>query len=299
MPEEKIIKSSEKRVLKRITKLMDSQEPKIQGEGLMRISPFDDYIMLTINGDVEGSATPLDLTGMGVLYLSFFDESQEIKIKQYDNIESLEPTRGQVVFRISKEDSKRILSLGNDKFYVSSRMNEGEESSDESVLYMGKFISFEEFPKKTLSEKLRALELSSNKEIAALRESNKVIAEEKKQQQAQIESLKLLLQQEQTQNSSLINQLDSLVSEVSKAKADEVKQAVEANVSNIKASQVKLQDKKRDNKKKSIKELEQTSAIINEKTSKPVNRSNFTQSSRLKTNKGYTSGDDVPEYDND
>jgi predicted nucleic acid-binding Zn-ribbon protein len=163
-------------------------------------------------------------------------------------------------------------------------MDAGDEKSDESVIYMGKFISFEDFPKKTLTERIEELQKQHQEELKALNAKLTKETERAKETQVEVESLKLLLKQEQTKNTTLVNQLDKLVSEVSKAKADEVLQTVTNNITDIKTGQVKLQeDSKKANSKKSDKELENMNSIVNEEKSKPVKRSNFVGKTQSKT----------------
>ena len=125
-----------------------------QGDGTIRISPFDDYILFTIYEERNGSDTPIDFLSAGSIFLSFIGENDEIKIPYYTNVKQMDLSAGQVLFRISAEDSKKILALDNNNFYVSVQMQaEGENASDESVIYTGKFLSFADEAQQSLTDK--------------------------------------------------------------------------------------------------------------------------------------------------
>lgn len=252
--------------IKKIVKLVDNEIPMIQGEAYLRISPFDDYFMFTINTISGNINIPVDLTGMGVFYLSFFDTNQEIKIPNYTNIKDLEPTKGQVVFRISKEDSKRILSLTNNIFYISNRMESDNQFSDESVLYTGKFIKFNEFPGVILSEKLTKLEESKNKEIELL--NNKITELEKKLNSLELEKVNLsaAIQSEITKNNNLLNGLNSIKGDLPSVKFNKITSLIDKNSSKT------VDTKKIKETSKSEKGLESTSSILNKENTKPIKR---------------------------
>ena len=142
------------RIYKKFTDLAVDDVILPQGDGTIRISPFDDYILFTIYEERGGSDTPIDFLSAGTIFLSFIGEDDEIKIPYYTNVEQMDLSAGQVLFRISAEDSKKILALDNNNFYVSVQMiAENGDASDESVIYTGKFLSFADEAQQSLTDK--------------------------------------------------------------------------------------------------------------------------------------------------
>ncbi len=110
------------------------------GDGTIRISPFDDYIIFTLYDDTVGSVpvdpanqkqenpneaaafvntaeSPIDLSNVGTLTLVFVGENDEIRIPNWTQVQNVDLSQGQVLFRIDKESSKKILSLLNEIDY--------------------------------------------------------------------------------------------------------------------------------------------------------------------------------------
>jgi hypothetical protein len=257
---------AENNKLKKIVKLVDNNTPKLQGEAYLRISPFDDYFMFTLNSLVDGENIPINLVNMGTFYLSFFDQNQEIKIPNYTNIKDLEIDKGQVVFRISKEDSKRILSINNNVFYISNRMEDGDEVSDESVIYTGKFIKFDEFSEKVLSDKITELETTKNEEINNLLDKIASLEETILKLEEDKVNLNNSLQNEILKNNNLVDGIESIKNKLTQEEITKINTVVEKNITKIKDS------KKLKNPIKSVKGLENTSAILNKENSKPIKR---------------------------
>lgn len=168
-------------VYQKFTSLGVSTKPLPQGEAVIRISPFDDYILFTLFQDPSSGnlsiPIPIDLSSVGSLYISFIGENSEIRIPYHTRVAEVDMASGQVLFRISKEESKKILVLDNDNFYISSvRVNkEGNAVSDESVLYTGKFLKLSDEAQQSMTEKYDTLlalsierETSSQAKIAQL-----------------------------------------------------------------------------------------------------------------------------------
>lgn len=122
----------------------------LNGEAYIGISPFDSYFMFNIFHEVDGQDTYLDLSQSGNLYLNFFNDNEEIKILNLSNISGIDSKLGQVVFKISKVNAKKILGFKSNTFYISSLKQNADQSSDESVLYTGKFFPYEQLPENVL-----------------------------------------------------------------------------------------------------------------------------------------------------
>ena len=184
------VTKEESEYFKRFTSLNPSAEPLPQGDGVIRISPFDDYVIFTIfdetteikpsntpskaipgispsADDVINTAdTPIDLSNVGTLTLVFVGENDEIRIPNWTQVQEVDLSQGQVLFRISKEDSKKILALDNQNFYISTRMEDENGISDESVLYTGTFLNLQDSVQQNMTDKLNAQALLYSRELA-------------------------------------------------------------------------------------------------------------------------------------
>ena len=164
--------SNQAEYFKRFTSLNPTAEPLPQGDGQIRISPFDDYVIFTLfdetgeNGDLADS--PIDLSNVGTLTLVFVGENDEIRIPNWTQVENVDLAQGQVLFRIDKENSKKILSLDNKNFYISTRMEDEFGISDESVLYTGTFLGLTDAAQERLTAKMNAQSLLYSEELARL-----------------------------------------------------------------------------------------------------------------------------------
>ena len=162
----------EKEYFKRFTSLNPTAEALPQGDGTIRISPFDDYVIFTIfdetgeNGDYAD--TPIDLSNVGTLTLVFVGEDDEIRIPNWTQVQDVDLSQGQVLFRIDKENSKKILALDNQNFYISTRMEDEHGVSDESVLYTGTFLGLTDAAQESLTSKLNTQGLLYARELAEL-----------------------------------------------------------------------------------------------------------------------------------
>ncbi len=185
------VTKKEAEYFKRFTSLNPSAEPLPQGDGVIRISPFDDYVIFTLfdetteikPGSTDSKAiaenpsladsvintadTPIDLSNVGTLTLVFVGENNEIRIPNWTQVQEVDLSQGQVLFRISKEDSKKILALDNQNFYISTRMEDESGVSDESVLYTGTFLTLQDSVQQTMTDKLNQQALLYSKELAS------------------------------------------------------------------------------------------------------------------------------------
>ena len=116
------LSEKETQVYKRFVNLSVNEEPKSQGEGTIKISPFDDYFIFTIFDETDGVNTPIDLSNVGTLYMVFIGEKDEIRIPNYTNVQNVDMASGQVLFRIDSDDAKKILALDNRNFYISTKI---------------------------------------------------------------------------------------------------------------------------------------------------------------------------------
>ncbi len=166
------VTKKEREYFKKFTSLNPTAEPLPQGEGTIRISPFDDYVIFTLfdetgeNGDLAD--TPIDLSNVGTLTLVFTGTNDEIRIPNWTQVKEVDLSQGQVLFRIDKENSKKILALDNQNFYISTRMEDESGTSDESVLYVGTFLTVQDEAKQSMTAKFNDQALLYAQELAKL-----------------------------------------------------------------------------------------------------------------------------------
>lgn len=116
-----------------------------QGEGPIGISPFDNFYQFIIYNNAISTALGVgepqlvDLTQVGTIYINFFDQATglKIKLKSYTNIKQLNPVNGEVVFKIPSEESSKILGLTDKTYYISTVLETGGGTSEETLLYTG------------------------------------------------------------------------------------------------------------------------------------------------------------------
>ena len=109
----------EKEYYQRFVNLSVNEVPLPQGDGMIRISPFDDYYLFTLYDEVDGEDKPIDLSNVGSLYLNFIGDTDDIDILNHTQVEEVDLSQGEVLFRITRSDSKKILALSNNNFYKS------------------------------------------------------------------------------------------------------------------------------------------------------------------------------------
>ncbi len=166
------VTKKEREYFKKFTSLNPTSEPLPQGEGTIRISPFDDYVIFTLfdetgeNGELAD--TPIDLSNVGTLTLVFTGANDEIRIHNWTQVKEVDLSQGQVLFRIDKENSKKILALDNQNFYISTRMEDESGTSDESVLYVGTFLTVQDEAKQSMTAKFKEQALLYARELECL-----------------------------------------------------------------------------------------------------------------------------------
>ena len=220
-------------IYKRFKNLSVSEEILPQGDGTIRISPFDDYILFTLFNEVDGSDVPIDLSNVGKLYINFVGKNDIIKIPYYVNVYELDLSQGQVLFRISEEDSKKILALDNKNFFVSSQMmSENGEVSDETTLYTGKFLSFSDEAQESMTSKYNRLLDTSSAEVAALAEEVQKLKKERNELKNKIENNETTIATLRSSNAELTNSLADVSAELTSASLE----AAQANAAAAQAA---------------------------------------------------------------
>jgi uncharacterized membrane-anchored protein YhcB (DUF1043 family) len=213
------LSKTEAEFYKKFKSLSVNEKPMPQGDGTVRISPFDDYFIFTLYDEVDGADTPIDLSNVGTIYMVFIGKTDQIRIPNYTNVQDVDLSAGQVLFRIDKDSSQKILALGNRNFYISTMMTDPDGMSDESVIYTGTFLSFEESAKVSLTQQLEDARIEYSRQLASLQATidllNQDIAEKDTviaQQTAVIETLK-------ESNQNLSNEISVLAERLSSTEA--------------------------------------------------------------------------------
>lgn len=120
-----------------------------KGDICLRLNPFDNFRMFTLYENWKNDARkPIDLSSGQKIYLVFKSNKKEIRIPEYDLINSnynVDKVNGQVLFKISKKNAIDALAMDSDTFYITRVYDimdsSGKKviSSEEEVLYTGKF----------------------------------------------------------------------------------------------------------------------------------------------------------------
>ena len=230
--------------IKKFEKVSSDLTPLLQGDGIIKISPFDDYFLFTLFDEKEGADIPIDLSNVGTIFISFVDKTNEIKIPNYTNVDDIDLSSGQVLFRISKENSKKILSLKTRTFYISTSLISDNSQSDESVLYTGNFTEINEAGKEILTNKINEITNKYTEELSNLQIELEKLKFENKEKQNTIEKQQITLKAISQSNEELVNEIDELNKEVNSNKIKEIQKRAQesqkmntdlknANISNI------------------------------------------------------------------
>jgi len=165
---------TEKEFYQKFVNLSVNEMPLPSGDGTIRISLFDDYYLFTMFDEVDGEDTPIDLSNVGDLYLNFIGEEDEIDILNHTQVDEIDLSKGEVLFRITRSDSKKILALSNNNFYISTRMVDREDgsTSDESVLYQGIWLAVDDANRISLTRQIEEMRVEYSILLAKLQDEN-------------------------------------------------------------------------------------------------------------------------------
>jgi len=120
-----------------------------KGDICLRLNPFDNFRMFTLYENWRNNdRKPIDLSNGQKIYLIFKSKKKEIRIPEYDLINSdynVDKVNGQVLFKISKKNAIDALAMDSDVFYITRVYDVMDStgkkvlSSEEEVLYTGRF----------------------------------------------------------------------------------------------------------------------------------------------------------------
>ena len=168
------LSKTQKEYFQRFVNLSVNEEALVQGEGVIRISPFDDYFLFTMYDEIDSEDTPIDLSNVGDIFINFIGTSDEINIKNWTQVNEVDLSQGEVLFKISKDDSKKVLALNNNNFYISTKMVSASDDSvsDESILYQGTWLAFDAANRDRLTSQIAEQQLEYSRELGILKEEN-------------------------------------------------------------------------------------------------------------------------------
>jgi len=195
----------------RLEQISSTDKVYQQGEGPISITPFDNFYLFIIYNNAKSTAVGLgepqlvDLTNVGTIYINFYDKPTglKIKLKSYNNIKEINPANGEVVFKIPAEDANKILGISDTSFYISTVLETGGGTSEETLLYTGVWYNAKGKYDKVASDTIVDLQTSYNNLITSTTASNNVYT-------AQINSLKSEISYNQQYIKSLENKISEL-----------------------------------------------------------------------------------------
>jgi len=225
------VTKTQKEYYQKFVNLAVNEKPLPQGDGMIRISPFDDYFLFTIFDEIEGEDTPIDLSNVGDISINFIGTTDEINIKNHTQVAEVDLSKGEVLFRITKSDSKKVLALDNNNFYISTKMVSDLDGSisDESILYQGLWLSFDASSRITLTAQIEEQRLVYSDELARLKLENDALKKENVELINSASEDTLTTQSLQNSNEELTNELADLSKNFKSSKIESInRQAKEA-----------------------------------------------------------------------
>jgi hypothetical protein len=173
-----------------------------KGDICLKINPFDNFRMFTLYSDWRSDdRKPIDLSNGQKIYLVFKSRNKEIRIPEYDLINSeysVDKVNGQVLFKISKKNAIDILAMDTRVFYITRLYDitdyTGEKvlSSDEEVLYTGQWKDESSNTIDNYTSQIKSLMSmleDRNKQIKDLQEANIRLMEQNAELATSVEKL--------------------------------------------------------------------------------------------------------------
>ena len=191
-----------------------------KGDICLKLNPFDNFRMFTLYENWRSDdRTPLDLSNGQKVYLVFKSKNKEIRIPEYDLIDSeysVDKVNGQVLFKISKKNAIDILAMDTNVFYI-TRVYEvtdytGEKvvTSDEEVLYTGQWKDESQNTVDNYTSQLKTVTSildDRNQQIKDLMESNARLMQQNAEYAETINNL-------QSENEKMTNEISDLEAKI-------------------------------------------------------------------------------------
>lgn len=196
-----------------------------KGDICLKLNPFDNFRLFTLYEDWRSDdRKPIDLSNGQKIYLVFKSKNKEIRIPEYDMIDSdytVDKVNGQVLFKIAKKQAVDILAMDTRVFYITRIYNitdyTGEKvlSSEEEVLYTGQWKDETSNTVDNYTAQLKNLMdivNERNKQIQDLQESNVKLMEQNTDFATTLTTL-------QEENDKLLSQLAALEAKLAEYEA--------------------------------------------------------------------------------
>jgi len=217
----------QKEYFQRFVNLSINDQPLPQGDATIRISLFDDYFLFTLYDEIDGEDTPIDLSNVGSIFINFIGNADEIDIKNHTQVEEVDLSQGQVLFRITRSDSKKILALDNNNFYISTKMIDETDGSisDESVVYQGIWLAFDDANRTSLISQIEEQRIEYSIQLGNLQDENTKLKEDNAFLVTSSGEDDLTIQQLQNSNTDLTDEIAILSADLDSTTVDALNRA--------------------------------------------------------------------------
>jgi hypothetical protein len=196
----------------------------LPGDGTLVVPDFDSYVMFDFSQKLPDNTTvETDLSSAGVIYLTFVDDQRQVKIPSLDKVANANKVIGQVVFKISSDQSSAIFQLSNRYYFVSSAVSVGSAVVNETVIYSGIWQKANEPERVTYSDRLRQLktqDAASKSTADALQKEVDDLLAQKKTYSDRSTSLDKILSDLKNQIGSTSDEISQIESKIEKQKED-------------------------------------------------------------------------------
>tara|TARA_R110002096_G_scaffold142412_1_gene297710 strand:+ start:3504 stop:4412 length:909 start_codon:yes stop_codon:yes gene_type:complete len=236
----------QKEYFQRFVNLSVNDQPLPQGDATIRISPFDDYFLFTLYDEVDGEPTPIDLSNVGDIFINFIGNADEIDVKNHTQVEEVDLSQGQVLFRITRSDSKKILTLDNNNFYISTKMIDETDGSisDESVVYQGIWLAFDDASRISLNSQIEEQRIEYSIQLGNLQDENTKLKEDNAFLVTSSGEDDLTIQQLQNSNTDLTDEIAVLSADLDSTTVDALNRAAaDAQLLAVQRSTIKQQSR--------------------------------------------------------
>lgn len=117
-----------------------STSAKEQGELVLNLTPIDNFYLFRLYRGQDDGLVPLDLKRVGTITLIFLDDAGE-KIRVESQIfGDVDPSNGEVLFRIDGSLSTKLLNQEDKNWYLTVRNSTGDETQIFSGTYLDRGV---------------------------------------------------------------------------------------------------------------------------------------------------------------
>ena len=232
----------------------------LPGDGTLIIPDFDSYVMFDFSQQMpDGTLLETDLSGAGQTYLIFIDDQRQVKIPALQNMSNVNKVIGQVVFKISAEQSSSIFQLSTRIFFISTAISAGSTFINETTLYSGVWQKSNEPERITYAQRLVTIKTQES----AIEKRNIFL----KKEIDVLKNKKRNLTEKNIQLFNIIKDLKNQIGKVSKTiSAIEAKTNLASNITSNTETELGLSDKLTPSVNSDINTLSNTSNDVLDKS---------------------------------